>query len=101
MKFCDGVHGGLNKVAELLDVERIGICHQAGSDSLLASRVFKKLKDNFFNGSTETYAGVIFGLGVGNGEVEDLALASVSPIQDPVQFGGTITCLFCASESLI
>ncbi|KAL0863755.1 hypothetical protein Bca101_042873 [Brassica carinata] len=33
-KFCDGFTGGLNKLADLLGVERVGICHQAGSDSL-------------------------------------------------------------------
>ena len=32
MKFCDSLHGGLNKLAELLDVQRIGPQHQAGSD---------------------------------------------------------------------
>lgn len=64
MKFCNSLHGGLNKLAELLELERIGICHQAGSDSLLTSCAFKKLKDNFFNGSTEQYAGVLYGLGV-------------------------------------
>ncbi|KAF3786650.1 putative CCR4-associated factor 1-like protein 7 [Nymphaea thermarum] len=59
MKFCNSLHGGLNKLAELLDVERIGICHQAGSDSLLTSCTFRKLKESFFNGSTEKYAGVL------------------------------------------
>lgn len=67
MKFCNSLHGGLNKLAELLEVERIGICHQAGSDSLLTFCAFKKLKDSFFNGSTEKYAGVLYGLGVENG----------------------------------
>ncbi|KAL0297131.1 UNVERIFIED_CONTAM: putative CCR4-associated factor 17 [Sesamum radiatum] len=67
MKFCNSLHGGLNKLAELLEVERFGVCHQAGSDSLLTSCAFKKLKDNFFNGSTEKYAGVLYGLGVENG----------------------------------
>ncbi|XP_047325699.1 probable CCR4-associated factor 1 homolog 7 [Impatiens glandulifera] len=67
MKFCNSLHGGLNKLAELLEVERIGICHQAGSDSLLTSCTFKKLKDNFFNGSTVQYSGVLYGLGVENG----------------------------------
>lgn len=31
-KFCDSLHGGLNKLAEQLDVRRIGPQHQAGSD---------------------------------------------------------------------
>ncbi len=29
MKFCDNLHGGLNKLAEVLDVDRIGPQHQA------------------------------------------------------------------------
>ncbi|KAJ4953176.1 hypothetical protein NE237_030008 [Protea cynaroides] len=68
MKFCNSLHGGLNKLAELLEVERFGICHQAGSDSLLTSCTFRKLKENFFSGSTEKYSGVLYGLGVENGQ---------------------------------
>lgn len=69
MKFCNSLHGGLNKLAELLEVERIGICHQAGSDSLLTCCTFMKMKDNFFKGSPEKYAGVLYGLGVENGQI--------------------------------
>ncbi|KAJ0965893.1 hypothetical protein J5N97_027031 [Dioscorea zingiberensis] len=68
MKFCNSLHGGLNKLAELLDVERVGICHQAGSDSLLTACAFRKLKEAFFNGTPEKYAGVLYGLGVENGQ---------------------------------
>ncbi|XP_057514641.1 probable CCR4-associated factor 1 homolog 6 [Actinidia eriantha] len=68
MKFCNSLHGGLNKLAELLEVERVGVCHQAGSDSLLTACTFRKLKDNFFSGSLEKYAGVLYGLGVENGQ---------------------------------
>lgn len=68
MKFCNSLHGGLNKLAELLEVERIGVCHQAGSDSLLTSCAFRKLKNNFFSGTLEKYAGVLYGLGVENGQ---------------------------------
>ncbi|XP_059299705.1 probable CCR4-associated factor 1 homolog 7 [Lycium barbarum] len=64
MKFCNSLHGGLNKLAELLEVERVGVCHQAGSDSLLTACTFKKLKENFFSGSMEKYVGVLYGLGV-------------------------------------
>ncbi|KAL3835485.1 hypothetical protein ACJIZ3_010221 [Penstemon smallii] len=67
MKYCNSLHGGLNKLAELLDVERVGVCHQAGSDSLLTSFAFKKLKENFFSGSLLKYSGVLYGLGVENG----------------------------------
>ncbi|CAA6670969.1 unnamed protein product [Spirodela intermedia] len=62
MKFCNSLHGGLNKLAESLDVKRFGVCHQAGSDSLLTSSVFRRLKELFFNGSPERYSGVVYGI---------------------------------------
>lgn len=68
MKFCNSLHGGLNKLAELLEVERVGVCHQAGSDSLLTACTFRKLTENFFSGSLEKYTGVLYGLGVENGQ---------------------------------
>ncbi|KAJ7569115.1 hypothetical protein O6H91_01G061300 [Diphasiastrum complanatum] len=63
MRFCDNLHGGLNKVAEKLKVERFGACHQAGSDSLLTSCTYMKMKQAFFHGSMEKYVGVLHGLG--------------------------------------
>ncbi|KAG9137343.1 hypothetical protein Leryth_027023 [Lithospermum erythrorhizon] len=71
MKFCNSLHGGLNKLAELLEVERVGVSHQAGSDSLLTTCTFRKLKESFFSGSLEKYAGVLYGLGVGNGQTSN------------------------------
>ncbi|KAL3819145.1 hypothetical protein ACJIZ3_005050 [Penstemon smallii] len=68
MRFCNSLHGGLNKLAELLEVERVGVCHQAGSDSLLTSCTFRKLKEYFFSGSLEKYSGVLYGLGFENGQ---------------------------------
>ncbi|KAG8501652.1 hypothetical protein CXB51_004765 [Gossypium anomalum] len=43
MKFCNSLHGGLNKLVVLLEVERVDVCHQAGSDSLLTLCTFRKL----------------------------------------------------------
>ncbi len=65
MKFCNNLHGGLNKLAETLEVERIGPQHQAGSDSLLTSRTFMKLINLMFSGFTGVakHRGVLFGLG--------------------------------------
>eukprot|EP00775_Hariotina_reticulata_P001272 gene1272-1612_t len=65
MKFCDNLHGGLNKLAELLDVQRIGPQHQAGSDSLLTSLTFLKLAKKFFAGveGASKHMGVLYGLG--------------------------------------
>ncbi|GAX75738.1 hypothetical protein CEUSTIGMA_g3181.t1 [Chlamydomonas eustigma] len=66
MKFCDSLHGGLNKLAELLDVQRIGPQHQAGSDSLLTSFTFMKLASTYFHGIDGAckHLGVLYGLGV-------------------------------------
>ena len=57
MKFCGSLHGGLNKLAETLEVERIGPQHQAGSDSLLTAATFLKLAATFFNGPSEERKG--------------------------------------------
>merc|ERR1719297_126485 len=40
--------GGLQKLANTLNVERIGSNHQAGSDSLLTGNVFFKLREVYF-----------------------------------------------------
>ncbi|KAK6156603.1 hypothetical protein DH2020_010851 [Rehmannia glutinosa] len=62
MRFGENLRGGLNKLALKLRVERVGRSHQAGSDSLLTSCTFFKLKRDVFNGSVERRAGVLYGL---------------------------------------
>lgn len=72
MKFCDNLHGGLNKLAESLEVDRMGPQHQAGSDSLLTSATFIKLAKTFFAGveSMDSHRDVLYGLGLdGNNEL--------------------------------
>ncbi|KAM1219788.1 hypothetical protein ACFX2G_047817 [Malus domestica] len=76
IRFCQGLHGGLEKVANALNVDRVaGKSHQAGSDSLLTLQTFMKLKDVYFktslleqNCNSNFYCcqGVLYGL-----EVED------------------------------
>jgi CCR4-NOT transcription complex subunit 7/8 len=63
MKF-HALHGSLTNLAISLGVDRLGESHQAGSDSLLTSCVFREIKESYCNGSTEQYAGVLYGLGV-------------------------------------
>ncbi|KAM3702439.1 hypothetical protein ACJW31_04G025600 [Castanea mollissima] len=49
VKFCDGLYGGLEKVANTLGVQRLaGKSHQAGSDTLLTLQTFRKLLDVHF-----------------------------------------------------
>jgi len=65
MKSCETLKGGLQKVAEALELERIGPQHQAGSDSLLTAATFFKMKELFFEDSIDDdkFMGVLYGLG--------------------------------------
>lgn len=67
MTVSEALKGGLNKLAEDLEVVRVGPMHQAGSDSLLTASTFFKLRERYFNGHVDDskYLGVLFGLGAG------------------------------------
>jgi len=49
MSYCENLTGGLDKVAESLQVKRIGPQHQAGSDSLLTASIFFLLLKNIIS----------------------------------------------------
>lgn len=65
MKSCKSLKGGLQEVSELLELERIGPQHQAGSDSLLTGSSFFKMREMFFEDNIDDakYCGHLFGLG--------------------------------------
>ncbi|KAK3869903.1 hypothetical protein Pcinc_024817 [Petrolisthes cinctipes] len=65
MKSCKNLKGGLQEVAEQLELERIGPQHQAGSDSLLTGAAFFKMKEMFFEDKIDDakYCGHLYGLG--------------------------------------
>ncbi|XP_063223971.1 CCR4-NOT transcription complex subunit 7 [Bacillus rossius redtenbacheri] len=65
MKSCKNLKGGLQEVADQLDLERIGPQHQAGSDSLLTGMAFFKMREMFFEDNIDDakYCGHLYGLG--------------------------------------
>lgn len=69
MKSSRDFKGGLDQLAEELEVDRIGTAHQAGSDSLLTQATFFKLMRNSFRDDMEKgtfdekYSGMIHSLG--------------------------------------
>ncbi|NXS61385.1 CNOT7 protein, partial [Brachypteracias leptosomus] len=67
------VGGGLQEVAEQLELERIGPQHQAGSDSLLTGMAFFKMREMFFEDHIDDakYCGHLYGLGSGSSYVQN------------------------------
>lgn len=65
MKSCKDLKGGLQEVADQLDLQRIGPQHQAGSDSLLTGAAFFKMREVFFEDTIDDnkYCGHLYGLG--------------------------------------
>lgn len=65
MTAVEGMYGGLNTLAELLQIDRIGPVHQAGSDSLLTAQTFFSLVTKHLAGICDDtkFRGELFGLG--------------------------------------
>jgi len=65
MKSCKNLKGGLQEVADQLELSRIGQEHQAGSDSLLTGDAFFKMREMFFEDNIDDakYCGHLYGLG--------------------------------------
>eukprot|EP00301_Raphidiophrys_heterophryoidea_P020827 c5419_g1_i1.p1 GENE.c5419_g1_i1~~c5419_g1_i1.p1 ORF type:complete len:287 (+),score=54.26 c5419_g1_i1:107-967(+) len=65
MKDCENLRGGLQRIADDLQVERVGQMHNAGSDSLLTHSTFFKILKDFAHLDTQKYVNVLYGLGQG------------------------------------
>ncbi|XP_034246999.1 CCR4-NOT transcription complex subunit 7 [Thrips palmi] len=65
MKSCKNLKGGLQEVADQLELMRVGPQHQAGSDSLLTGNAFFKMREMFFEDNIDDakYCGHLYGLG--------------------------------------
>merc|ERR1712196_525817 len=64
MRSCKNLKGGLQEVADDMEVQRIGQQHQAGSDSLLTCITFFKMRKMFFEDKIEDskYKNRLYGL---------------------------------------
>lgn len=82
MKSCKNLKGGLQEVAEQLELERIGPQHQAGSDSLLTGATFFKMREMFFEDDIDDakYCGHLYGLGTSYVINGNAILEEASPI---------------------
>ncbi len=68
----DNLKGGLNKLAQQLNVERFGLVHQAGSDSMVTADVFFKMEEMglISKEESESRKNILFGIGKGADDKE-------------------------------
>jgi len=80
MRSTKNLKGGLQDVADELQVPRIGPQHQAGSDSLLTANTFFKLRSRYFEDEIDDkYLGNLYGLGSSSAAYQSLSLPSTTP----------------------
>lgn len=75
----DYLKGGLNRLAQFLEVLRVGKTHQAGSDSVVTSDVFFKLIQNNMIDmeNLEVDKNILFGLGKGADDNETITYTPI------------------------
>lgn len=84
-----GQKSGLQDIADELGVKRLGVAHQAGSDSLVTGEIYWKMRQLVFNGAIDgtKYSGQVWGL---NGQMPALINYTMQPHQTPNLNGATI-----------
>ena len=85
------LQGGLNRLADVLEVLRVGKTHQAGSDSVVTIDVFfKLLKNNLVESDClEVDKNILFGLGIGADDNETInytQFANENPFSSKVSY---------------
>ena len=77
-------HGGLNKLISNLNIERKGINHQAGSDSIATVEAFHKLIENKEVTEIEIkkYRNVLYGLGLGEDNKNTIKYINMNNVEN-------------------
>jgi CCR4-NOT transcription complex subunit 7/8 len=66
VRYNDSFRGSLSKLGQELNISRVGTQHQAGSDSLITSEIFFKLKKEYLSeDACRNDRNVLFGIGLG------------------------------------
>jgi CCR4-NOT transcription complex subunit 7/8 len=64
VRYSDTFRGSLSKLGQELNINRIGIQHQAGSDSIVTHEIFFKLKQEYFSENLfHSDKNILFGMG--------------------------------------
>jgi len=80
VKGHQNMQGGLNRLAEQLNVQRLGMIHQAGSDSMITSEVFFKLiQGGYINeNKLEDFKNILHGIGKGRDNDETINYTQIA-----------------------
>lgn len=77
VRFNENFRGSLAKLGTELNIPRVGTQHQAGSDSLITSDIYFKLKKEYLSeDATRTDRNVLFGIGFGVEDTESMSYNS-------------------------
>jgi CCR4-NOT transcription complex subunit 7/8 len=77
VRFNENFRGSLAKLGTELNIPRVGTQHQAGSDSLITSAIYFKLKKEYLTeDATRTDRNVLFGIGFGLEDTESMTYNS-------------------------
>ena len=80
VKGYQNMQGGLNRLAEQLNVQRLGMIHQAGSDSMITSDVFFKLiHEGYINeNKLNDFKNILHGIGEGRDNDETINYTQIA-----------------------
>ena len=84
VRFNDEFRGSLSKLGQELNVSRFGTTHQAGSDSLITSEIFFKLKKEYLSEDNILMdKNILFGIGLGSEDSDPINSYNAFYSQNP------------------